>query len=151
MNQGKLNIMKREMERTRVELMGISEMRWTGMGHFMSDDYEVYYNCGQETLRRNGVAFICTDEKRRCVMGFNPVSDRIATIRMQCKPVNMTILQVYAPTSTAEEGDVEEFYEKVQHVVDEIPRDVLCVIGDCQSGTRRDKWHNRKIRTGGTE
>ena len=55
------------MERTGVELMGISEMRWTGMGHFMSDDYEVYY-CGQETLRRNGVAFICTDEIRRCVI-----------------------------------------------------------------------------------
>ena len=85
MNQGKFDIMKREMERTGVELMGISEMRWTGMGHFMSDDYEVYY-CGQETLRRNGVAFICTDEIRRCVMGFNTVSDRIATIRLQCKP-----------------------------------------------------------------
>ena len=82
MNQGKLDIMKREMERTGVERMGISEMRWTGMGHFMSDDYEVYY-CGQETLRRNGVAFICTDEIRRCVMGFNPVSDRMATIRLQ--------------------------------------------------------------------
>ena len=62
---------------------------------FMSDDYEVYY-CGQEPLRRNGVAFICTDEIRRCVMGFNPVSERIATIRLQCKPVNITVLQVYA-------------------------------------------------------
>ena len=151
MNQGKLDIMKREMEMTGVELMGISEMRWTGMGHFMSDDYEVYY-CGQETLRRNGVAFICTDEIRRCVMGFNPVSDRIATIRLQCKPVNMTVLRVYAPTSTAEEGDMEEFYEKVQHVVNDIPRgDVLYVRLECQSGTGRDKRHNRKIRTGGTE
>ena len=94
--------------------MGISKMRWTGMGHFMSDDYEVYY-CGQETLRRNGVAFICTDEIRRCVMGFNPVSDRIATIRLQCKPVNMTVLQVYAPTSTAEEiwqQYTEELYRR---------------------------------------
>ena len=63
MNQGKLDIMKREMEM----IMGISEMRWTGMGHLMSDDYEVYH-CGQETLRRNGVAFICTDEIRRCVI-----------------------------------------------------------------------------------
>ena len=123
MDQGKLDIMKSEMEMTGVDIMGISEMRWTGMEHFMSDEYEVYY-CGQVTLRRNGVAFICTDEIRRCVMGFNPVSDRIATIRLQCKPVNMTVLQVYAPTSTAEEGYIEEFYEKVQHVVDERRRAV---------------------------
>ena len=111
-----MDIMKREMERSGVERMGISEMRWTWMGHFISDGYEVYY-CGQETLRRNGVAFICTNEIRRCVMGFNPLSDRIETIRLQCKPVNMTVLPVYAPTSTAEEGYMEEVYEKVQHGV----------------------------------
>ena len=70
------------------------------------------------------MAFICTDEIRRCVMGFNPVSDRIAQIRLQCKTVNMTVLQVYPPASTAEEEEMEDFYEKVglQHVVDEIPR-----------------------------
>ena len=73
--------MKRQMERTGVDLMGISQMRWTGMGHFMSDEYEVYY-CGQETLRRNGVAFVCTDEIRRCVMGFNPASDATPSISM---------------------------------------------------------------------
>ncbi len=73
MNQGKLDIMKREMERTGVDLMGIIEIKWMGKGHFMSDTYEVYY-CGRDTLRRNGVAFICTDEIRRCVMGFNPVA-----------------------------------------------------------------------------
>ena len=76
MNQGKLDIRTREMERTGVERMGISEMRWTGMGHFMPNEYEVYY-CGQETLRRNGVAFICTDEILRCFMGFNPVPPKI--------------------------------------------------------------------------
>ena len=107
--------------------------------HFMSDGYEVYY-CGQETLRRNGVVFICTDEIRRCVMGFNPVSDRIATTRLQCKPVNMTVLQVYAPTSTTEEEEREEFYEKVQHVVDEIPRgDVLNVIGGWNAKVGQDE------------
>ena len=150
MNQGKLDIMKREMERNGVELLGISEMRWTGMGHFMSDDYEVYY-CGQETLRRNGVAFKCTDEIRRCVMGFNPVSERIATIRLQCKPVNMTVLQVYTPTSTAEEGDMEEFYEKVQHVVDEIPRGdvtVLYVIGDWNAKVGQDETNGTTGRFG---
>ena len=133
MNQGKLDVVKREMERIYVNLLGVSEMKWTGMGHFKSDNHEVYY-CGQDAQRRNGVASICTDEIRRCVMGFNPVikkSDRIATIRLQCKPVNMTVLHVYAPTSTAEDEEMEELYEKVQHVVDEIPRgDVLYVIGD---------------------
>ena len=77
------------------------------------------------------MAFMCTYEIRRCVMGFNPVSDRIATIRLPCKPVNMTVLKVHAPTSTAAEEEIEDFYEKVQHLVDEIPRgDVLYVIGD---------------------
>ena len=85
--------MKREMEMTGADIAGISDMKLTGMGHFMSDKYEVYY-CGQDTLRRNGVAFICTDDIRRCVMGFNPVSDIIATIHLQCKPANMTVLQV---------------------------------------------------------
>ena len=130
MNQGKLDIVKREKERIDVNLLGVSEMKWTGMGHFKSDNHEVYY-CGQDAQRRNGVAFMCTDEIRRCVMGFNHVSYRIATIRLQCKPVNMTVLQVYAPTSTAEEDEMEDFYETLQHVVDEIPRgDVLYMIGD---------------------
>ena len=94
MNQGKLDIVKREMERIDVNLLlGVSEIKWTGMGHFKSDNHEVYYS-GQDAQRRNGVAFMCADEIRRCVMGFNTVSDRIATIRLQCKPVNMTVLQV---------------------------------------------------------
>ena len=108
-------------------MIGVSEMKWTGMGHIKSDNHEVYY-CGQDAQRRHGVAFICTDEIRIRVMGFNPVSDIIATIRLT---VNMTLLQAYAPTFTAEEEEMEEFYEKVQHVVGEIPRgDVLYVIGD---------------------
>ena len=93
--------------------------------------------------------FICTDEIRRCVMGFNPVSDRIAIIRLQCKPVNMTALQVYAPTSTAEEEEMEEFYEKVQHVVDEIPRgDVLYVIGDWNAKVGQDETNGTTGRFG---
>ena len=106
MNQGKLDILKREMERIDVNLLGVSEMKWTGMGHFKSDKQEVYC-CGQDAQRRNGVAFVCTDDIRRCVMGFNPARDRIATIRLPCKPVNMTVLQVYAPTTTAEEEEME--------------------------------------------
>ena len=87
-------------------------------------------------------------------MEFNPVSDRIATIRLQCKPVNMTVLQVYALTSTAEEGEIEEFYEKVQHVVDELSRgDVLYVIGDWNAKVRQDETNGTTGRfgMGGTE
>ena len=118
-------------------------MKLTGMGHFKSDKYEVYY-CGQDAQRRNGVAFICTDEIRRCVMGFNPVSDRIATIRLQCMPVNMTVLRVYSPTSTAEEEEMEKLYEKAQHVVDEILReDVLYVIGDWNAKVGQDETNTQ--------
>ena len=100
MNNGNLEVVKREMARTGVDLLGISEMKWTGMGNFTSDEYEIYYS-GQETLKRNGVAFICNNEIRRCVLGCNPVDNRIATIRIQCKPINITVVQIYAPTSSA--------------------------------------------------
>ena len=115
----------RSMERTGVHMMGVSEMKWTGMGHFKTDDYEVYY-CGQDTRRRNGVAFICTDELKRCVLGFNTISDRVITIRLQCKQVNMTVIQIYAPTATAEDEEIEHFYEMVQKVVDETPKGMCC-------------------------
>ena len=82
--------------------MGIIEMKWTGMGHFTLDENDIYY-CGQETLKCNGVAFICNNKLRRCVMGFDAVNDRIAIIRIQCKPLNITVVQVYAPTSSSEE------------------------------------------------
>ena len=92
-----------------MDVLGISEMKWTGMRHFTSDEHYIYY-CGQETLKRNEVAFICNNKFLKCVMGFNPVNDRIATIRIQYKPINITIVQVYAPTSSSEE---EEFIEVV--------------------------------------
>ena len=110
--------------------MGVSEMKWTRLGNFTSDEYEVYYS-GQEALRKNGAAFICTDEMRIRVLGFNPVSDRIVTIRLQGKPVNVTVIQTYAPTSTAEEEDVEDLYEMLHKLIAENPGgDVMYVIGD---------------------
>ena len=94
LNNGNLEVVKREMEKTDVDPLRISEMKWTGMGQFTSDEHAIYY-CGQETLKRNGVAFICNNKLRRCVMGFNPVNDRIARIRIQCKPINITVVRVY--------------------------------------------------------
>ena len=128
LNNGNLEVVKREMEKT--DVLGISEMKWTGMGQCTSDEHDIYY-CGQETLKRNGVAFICNNKLRRCVMGFNPVNDRIATIRIQCKPIHITVVQVYAPISSSEEEDIEAFYETVQYVIDQTPRvDSLYIIGD---------------------
>ena len=130
MNNGNLEVVKREMARTGVDLLGISEIKWTGMGHFTSNEYEIYYS-GQETLKRNGVAFIYNNEIRICVLVFNPVDYRIATIRMQSKPINITVVQIYAPTSSAEEEDSDAFYDKVQSVLDQIPNcDILYIIGD---------------------
>ena len=130
MNNRNLEVVKREMARTGVDLLGISEMKWTGMGHFTSDEYEIYYS-GQETMKPNGVAFICNNEIRRCVLGLNPVDYRIATIRILCKPINITVVQIYAPTSSEEEEDSDEFYDKVQSVLDQIPNgDILYIIGD---------------------
>ena len=135
MNQGKLDIVKREMERTDVNLVGVSEMKWTGTLQVgQSRGVLLWYRCSETERCRFHVY------RRNTKMGFNPASDRIATIRMQCKPVNMTVLQLYAPTSTAEEEEMEEFYEKVQHVVDEIPRgDVLYVIGDWNAKVGQDE------------
>ncbi len=76
MNTGKLDIVKREMERTKVEILGISELKWAEMGHFQSDEYKVFF-CGQDYVRRNGVAIICNKDTSRCVMGYKPISDRI--------------------------------------------------------------------------
>ena len=130
MNTGKLDIVKREMERTKVEILGISELKWTEMGHFQSDEYKVFF-CGQDHVRRNGVAIICDKDTSRCVMGYKPISDRIISIRLDGHPVRTTIIQIYAPTSAASEDDIEDFYGRLQDLIDTVPRgDVLITMGD---------------------
>ena len=109
MNQGNLEVVK-EMIRVNIDVLGISELRWTGMGEFNSDAHYTYY-CGQESLRRNGVAIIVNKRVRNAVLGCNLKNDRMISVRFQDKPFNITIIQVYAPTSNAEEAEVERFYE----------------------------------------
>ena len=121
MNTGKLDIVKREMERTRVEILGISELKWTEMDHFQSDEYKVFF-CGQDHVRRNGVAIICDKDTSRCVMGYKPISDRIISIRLDGHPVRTTIIQIYAPTSAASEDDIEYFYGRLQYLIDTVLR-----------------------------
>ena len=108
MNQGKLEVVKQEMARVNVDILGISELKWTGMGEFNSDDHYIYY-CRQESLRRNGVAITVNKRVRNAVLGCNLKNHRMISIRFQGKPFNITVIQAYAPTSGAEEAEVEWF------------------------------------------
>ena len=113
MNQGKLEVVKQEMARVNVDILGISKLRWTGMGEFNSDDHYIYY-WGQESLRRNGVAIIDNKRDQNAVLGCSLKNNRMISVRFQGKPFNITVIQVYAPTSNAEEAEVEQFYEDLQ-------------------------------------
>ena len=110
MNQGKLEVVKQDMARVNVDILGLSELKWTGMGEFNSDDHYIYY-CTQESLRRNGVAIMVNKRVRNAVLGCNFNNDRMISVHFQGKPFNITVIQVYALTSNAEEAEVERFYE----------------------------------------
>ena len=130
MNQGKLEADKQEMARVNVNILGISELRWTGMGEFNSDDPYIYY-CGQDSLRRNGVAIMVNKRVRNAVLGCNLKNNRMISVRFQGKPFSITVIQVYAPTSNAEEAEVEWFYEDLQDLLELTPKkDVLSIIGN---------------------
>ena len=117
MNQGKLKVVKQEMARLNVNILGISELKGTGMGEFNSDDHYIYY-WGQESLRRNGVAIMVNKRVRNAVLGWNFRNDRMISLRFQGKPFNITVIQAYAPTSNAEEAEVEPFYEDPQDLLE---------------------------------
>ena len=106
-------MVKQEMTRVNINILGLSELRWTGMGEFNSDDHCIYY-CGQESLRRNGVAIIVNKRVQNAVLGCNLKSDRMISVHFQGKPFNITVIQVYAPTSNVEKAEVEQFYEELQ-------------------------------------
>ena len=117
MNQGKLEVVKQEMARVNVNIPGISKLKWTGMGEFNSDDHYIYY-CGQESLRRNGVAIMVKRRVRNAVLGCNLKNNRMISVRLQGKPFSITVIQVYAPTSNSEEAEVERFYEDLQDLLE---------------------------------
>ena len=103
-----------------IDILGISELKWTGMGEFNSDDNYVYY-CGQEFRRRNGVASIVNKRFRNAVLGCNLKNDRMISVRFQGKPFNITVIQDCAPTSNAEEAEVKQFYEDLQDLLELTP------------------------------
>ena len=100
MNQGKLKVVKQEMARVNVYILGISELRWTGMGEFNSDDHYIYYS-GQESLRRNGVALIVNKRVQYALLGYNLKNNRMISVHLQGKPLNITLIQVYSPTTNS--------------------------------------------------
>ena len=110
MNQGKLEVVKQGMARVNIYILGISELKWTAMGEFNSDDHYIYY-CGQESLRRNGVAIMVNKRVWNAVLGCNLKNDRMISVHFLGKSFNIVVIQVYAQTSNAEEAEVEQSYE----------------------------------------
>ena len=108
MNQGKLEVVKQEMARVKVYILGLSELKWTGMGEFNSDDHYIYY-CGQVSLRRNGIAIMVNKRIRNAVLRCSLKNNRMISAHFQGKPFNIMVIQVYASTSNPEEAEL--FYE----------------------------------------
>ena len=101
-----MEVVKLEMARVNVDILGITKLKWTGMGEFNSDDQYISY-CGQESLRRNGVAIMVNKRVRNAVLGCNLKNDRMISVRFQGKPFDITVIQVYAPTSNTNEAKLE--------------------------------------------
>ena len=135
-----------------VNILGISKLKWTGMREFNSDDYCIYY-CRQESLRRNGVAFMVNKRVQTAVLGWSLKNDRMISVPFQGKPFNITVIQVYAPTSNAEEAEAERFYEDLQGHLELTPK--RCPFHyrgqECKNRKSRNTWSNRQIWPWSTE
>ena len=130
MNQGKLEVVKQEMARVNINILGISELKCTRMGEFNSDDHYIYY-CRQESLKMNEIALIVNKRVQNAVHGCNPKNDKVISLCFQGKPFNITLIQVYAPISNDEEAELEWFYEVLQDPLELMPpKDVILIIGD---------------------
>ena len=130
MNQSKLEVVKQEMTRVNVDILRISKLKWTGMGEFNADGHCIYY-CGQESLRKNGLAIIVNKRVYNAVLGCNLKNDRMISVHFPGKPFNITVIQVYAPTSNSEEAETEWFYEDLRDLLELTPQKyVLFIIGD---------------------
>ena len=130
MNQGKSEVVKQEMARVSIDILGISELKGTGMGEFNSDDHYIYY-CGQVSLRRNGVTIMVNKRIQNAVLVCNLKNDRMISVCFQGKPFNITVIQPYALTSITEEAEVEWFYEDLQDFLELThKKDVIVIIGD---------------------
>ena len=128
MSQGKLDVVKQEMAKAGINALKISELKWTGMGEFNSDDHYIYY-CGQESLRRNGVALIINKRVQNVVLGSNLKNDIMISVCFQGKPFNITVIQIYA-TTYAKEAEVDQFYKNLQDPLQLTLKKILFIIED---------------------
>ena len=129
MNQGKLDVVKQEMVRININILGISKLNWMGMGEFNSEDHYIYY-CGQESHRRNGVALIINKRVQNTVLEYNPKNARMISVPFQGKPFNITVIQVYASTTNAKEAEVDQSYEDLEDLLELTHKnDILFIIG----------------------
>ena len=139
MIQGKMEVVIQEMARVNVDILGTSELKWTGMGEFNSDDHYNYYS-GQESCRRNGVAIMVKKRVQNVILRCNLKSNRMISVRFQGKPLNITVIQVYAPTSNTEEAEVERFYEDLQDLLELTPqKDVLFITWGLECKSRKSR------------
>ena len=130
MNQGKLDVVKQEMVRVNIDILGISVLEWMGMGKFNSDDLYIHY-CGQESLWRNGGTLTINRRVWNAVLGCNLKNNGKISDCFQGKPFTITVIQVYALTANAKETEVECFYEDLQDLLELTPKkDVLFITGD---------------------
>ena len=130
MYKGKLNIVQKEMNRMDIDISGISKMKWLGNGHFRSANNTVMY-LGHNNHRKNGVGMIITNQVSKSLIGYKAVNDRIIYIRVKAHLVNITCVQVYAPTASVETGDIEDFHRNLLAALNKTPRkDVLILMGD---------------------
>ena len=146
MNQGKLGVVKQEMVRGNIDILVINELTSTGMGEFNSDDHYVYY-CGQESLRRNEVAFVVNKRVQNAVLGCNLTNDRMISVHFQGKPFNITVIQAYTPPGNTEKAEVEWFYEDLQDLLELTPKK-RCPFHhrlERKSRKSRDTWSNRQV------
>ena len=147
MNQGKLEVVEQELTRVNVNILGISELKWTRMGEFSSDDHYIYY-CGQGSLGRNRVAITVNKRVQNAVLGYSLKKDTMISVCFQGKPFNIMVIQVHAPTSNTEEVEVELFYEDLLELT--LKKDVLFNIGDWNAklGTQESPGVNCKFGLG---
>ena len=148
MNQGKLEVVKQEMARVNTDILGISELKWTGMGEFNSNNHYINYR-GQESLRRNGVAIIGHRRFWNAVLGCNLKNNKMISVHFQGKPFNITVIQAYSLTSNAKEAENEGFYEDLQDLLGlTSKRGVLFITGNWNAkvGSQEITWSNRQIR-----
>ena len=129
MNQGKLEVVKQEMARVNIDILGISELKWMAMGEFNTDDYYIY-QYGQESLRRNGVALIANQRLQSSALGCTLTDNCTISVSFQGKPFSITAIQAYTLTSTAKEAEAQRFYEDLQDLLELTPqKDVLFILG----------------------